>query len=252
MAGEYATIRVEQELKLQPLRAGMRLLNAQQESPLNLKRTAIKSLPLAADSLKLDAQFFTFDNNVENDTDTLSNIKSYVSAATSILGNSASFEMSKTAVSQVSKQLQLHKISGTLVITASCTHRDARLLMPFYLDVDKAIRVWNRLFPSPQDKIRIDETVIAEIAEQEGTAEEKALNIISGCTLGSSFVGMVHILRKETTATSEQNTTSNVLRRQRVYQNNTAVVIRIATAKNNRICLSPAIRSPTFFAKPVM
>ena len=202
-ATAYAATRIEQELKMQPLRAKMQMVSSKEESPIDYNRTQIKALPLAADSLKMDAQFFTFDDNAENDSDTLSNIKSYVSAATSILGNSASFEMSKTAVSQVSKQLQLHKISGTLVITASCTHRDARLLMPFYLDVDKAIRVWNRLFPSPQDKIRIDETVIAEIAEQEGTAEEKALNIISGCTLGSSFVGMVHILKTEDTASSQ-------------------------------------------------
>lgn len=202
-ATAYAATRIEQELKMQPLRAKMQMVNASIESPVDFFRSQIKSKPLAADSLKMDAQFFSFDENNENNSNTLSNIKSYVSAATSILGNTASFEMSNTAVNQVSKQLQLHKISGTLVITASCTHREARLFMPFYLDVDKAIRVWNRMFPSPQDKIRIDEAVMGEIAEQEGTADEKAMHIISGCTLGSSFVGMVHVLKTEDTASTQ-------------------------------------------------
>jgi hypothetical protein len=205
-ATAYATTRLEQELKLQPLRAKMQMVNANQESPVDYNRTLIKTMPLAADSLKMDAQFFSFDENDENKSNTISNIKSYVSGATALLGASVSFDLAKTAVNQVTKQLQLHKITGTLVVTASCTHKNALMLAPLYLDVDKAIRVWNRLFPSANDKIRIDETMIKQIAEQEGTPAEKSFNIISGATLGSSFVGMVHVLTTEDTA-SEQDVT---------------------------------------------
>lgn len=77
-ATAYATTRLEQELKLQPLRAKMQIVNANVESPIDYNRTQIKTMALAADSLKMDAQFFTFDDNAENDSDTLSNIKSYV------------------------------------------------------------------------------------------------------------------------------------------------------------------------------
>ena len=140
-ATAYATVRLEQELKLQPLRAKMQIVNANVESPIDYNRTQIKTMALAADSLKMDAQFFTFDDNAENDSDTLSNIKSYVSAATSFLGQGVSFDMAKTAVNQVEKQRQMHKISGTLVLTATCTHKEAQVLAPFCLDVDKAIRV---------------------------------------------------------------------------------------------------------------
>ncbi len=202
-ATAYATTRLEQELKLQALRAKTQIVDVNWESPVDLYRSKIKSMPLAADSLKMDAQFFSFDENDEDNSNTLSNIKSYVSAATSILGNSASYEMSKTAVSQVSKQMQLHKISGTLVITASCTHREARVLAPLYIDVDKAIRVWNKMFKSAQDKIRMDESTIEAIDEQEGTGAEKSIDVISGCTLGSSFVGMVHILQTEDTDSTQ-------------------------------------------------
>lgn len=202
-ATNYATTRLEQELKLQPLRAKMQMVNASVESPIDYNRTEIKSMPLAADSLKMDAQFFSFDENDENNSNTMSNIKSYVSASTSILGNSASFDMARAAVGQVSKQRQLHKISGTLVVTASCTHKDAQVLAPLFLDVDKAVRVWNRLFPAAKDKIRIDAQGLENIEEQEGTTAEKSFNIISGATLGSSFVGMVHVLTTEDTTSSQ-------------------------------------------------
>lgn len=204
-ATAYATTRLEQELKLQPLRAKVQIVNAGVESPIDYNRTQIKALPLAADSLKMDAQFFTFDDNAENDSDTLSNIKSYVSAATSFLGQGVSFDMAKTAVNQVEKQRQMHKISGTLVLTATCTHKEAQVLSPFYLDVDKAIRVWNQLFPGAKDKIRMDETTLRQIAETEGATTEKSFNIISGASLGSSFVGMVHVLNTEDTTTSQDD-----------------------------------------------
>ena len=204
----YATTRIEQELKMQPLRAKMQMVNSNQESPIDYNRTKIKTMPLAADSLKMDAQFFSFDENEENNSNTIANIKSYVSASTSILGIGASFEQAKTAVNQVNKQRQLHKIAGTLVVTASCTHKTSLVLAPLYLDVDKAIRVWNRMFPSANDKIRLDETMIKQIADEEGTPAEKSFNIISGATLGSSFVGMVHVLRTEKTK-SEQDVTDS-------------------------------------------
>ncbi len=202
-ATAYATTRLEQELKLQPLRAKMQMVNASVESPIDYNRTKIKTLPLAADSLKMDAQFFTFDDNQENDSNILGNIKSYVGAATSFLGIDTSFDMAKTAVDQVDKQRQLHKISGTLVLTASCTHKEAQVLAPLFLDVDKAIRVWNELFPG--EKIRTDEDGMRQIVEHEGSPQEKAFNIISGATLGSSFVGMVHVLNVDSTSSSQDD-----------------------------------------------
>ena len=204
-ATAYATTRLEQELKLQPLRARMQMVHANVESPIDYNRTQVTTKALAADSLKMDAQFFSFDENAENDNTTLANIKSYVSGATAFLGVKASFDMAKTAVDQVDKQRQLHKISGTLVLTATCTHKEAQILSPLYLDVDKAIRVWNQLFPDEKNKIRMDEASIQQIADQEGTPQEVSFNIISGSTLGSSFVGMVHVLRTEKTSSSQDD-----------------------------------------------
>ena len=56
-----------------------------------------------------------------------------MSASTSFLGFSRSFEASNAAQHQASSQYQNHDVAGTLVITAGCTHKDAVLLAPFVL-----------------------------------------------------------------------------------------------------------------------
>lgn len=215
-ATDYATIRVEQETKIQPLRAKMRTVNASLESPIDYLRTRTKTMPLSSDSLKMDAQYFSFDENKQVAKNTVSDIKDFVTASVSgsagpfgfLTGGtfgSASFAMGKSAASQVNQQLQTHNIAGTLVITASCTHRDALVLAPFILDVDKAIHIWNRMFPSDKDKILVKSpSEIARIAAEEGTSQELSFSILSGATYGSSFVGMVHVLRSEETLTSQR------------------------------------------------
>ena len=203
-AVNYATTRVQQELQMQPLRAKVQLVNAGVESPIDYQRTVIKQMPLAADTLKMDAQYFSFDENEQKAQNTISNIKRFISMAGSDVDSDASFEVATSAVKQINRQRQMHKIAGTLVLTANCTHRQASVLAPLCLDVDKAIRVWNHLFPDAKDRIRPDAASMAQIARQEGTPGEKSFNIISGATHGSSFVGMVHILRKDTTTSVQQ------------------------------------------------
>lgn len=200
----YATTRVQQELQMQPLRAKVQLVNAGVESPIDYQRTVIKPMPLAADTLKMDAQYFSFDQNEQKAQNTISNIQKFITLAGSDGDTEGGFEMAKTAVKQINHQRQMHKVAGTLVLTATCTHRQASVLAPLVLDVDKAVRVWNQLFTDAKDKLRPDANSMSKIATQEGSPADKSFNIISGATYGSSFVGMVHILRKETTATSQE------------------------------------------------
>jgi hypothetical protein len=202
-ATAYATTRIEQELKMQPLRAKVQQVNASLESPIDFNRTVPKALPLAADTLTMDAQYFSFDENKQNAENTVSTIRQFISASGALGGTQGSVELADSAVKQINHQRQRHKVEGTLVLTANCTHRQATVLAPLVLDVDKAIRVWNQLFPSDQDKIKMDRAFMARVAREEGSASEKSLSIISGATYGSSFVGMVHVLRKEKTETSQ-------------------------------------------------
>ena len=173
------------------------------ESPVDYNRTQIKQMPLSADSLKMDAQYISFDSMSQNSASVVEAIKSFVSESTRFLGDKQSMEATHEAQKQVNRQLETHNIAGTLLITASCTHKNAAVLAPFYLDVDKGIRVWNTLFPDDMIKTN-SPTAIAGIARDQQTKKAKAFNIISGANYGSSFIGMVHVLRQESTESSQR------------------------------------------------
>lgn len=197
-----AAIKSQQDiLKAKGARAAVPV-SASMESPIDYNRTQIKQMPLSADSIKLDAQYFSNDENEQGASSTVASIKDYVSASTSFLGTSRSFEAASSAQAQASSQYQNHDVAGTLVITAGCTHKDAVLLAPFVIDPDKAIRVWNALFPG--DAISTDNPtkLVADVIRGK-PGSENFLRLISGATYGSSFVGMVHVLNTSTTRSSQ-------------------------------------------------
>jgi len=174
------------------------------ESPLNYNRSRLKQIPLAADSITMDAQYFSYDENRQSSSDTMASIKSFVSASTSFMGTKRSAEISDSAQSQVSAQRESHDVEGTLIITANVTHKAASLWAPFYIDVDKGIRAWNEMYP----KDRIDMTDSKSMIEiEKADAGDKAppsYNILSGATFGSSFIGMVHVLKQSDTSSSQR------------------------------------------------
>jgi hypothetical protein len=145
-AKNYAKIRVDQEKEVQRLRSAQRTIHHDVESPVDYNRTQIKHMPLAVDSLKMDVQYFSFDENKQEAVNRISSIKAFVSSTTSFLGEGFSAAASTAVASQVSQQLQNHDVAGTLVMSVGCTHKDAVLLAPFILDVDKAVRAWNSVY----------------------------------------------------------------------------------------------------------
>lgn len=179
------------------------------ESPIDYNKTQIKKMPLSSDSLRMNAQYFSFEQQQESAENTIKQAKAFVSAMTSFLGTERSAELTAAVGKQMTAQKQTNDLEGTLIITVTCTHKDAVLLAPFVLDVDKAIRVWNSLCDEkdiPQDKrIKIDDVKnFQTIAKEEGTKDEEKLHLLSGVTYGSSFIGMVHVL-KSTSSQSSQN-----------------------------------------------
>ena len=207
-AGALADARIKAQTEIMKAKGGVTAaraaigMAASVESPLDYNATQIKKMPLSSDSMKMDAQYFSQDKNEEDAQSTVASIKSYVAASTSFLGNERSVEASAAAQSQASSQYSKHDVAGTLVITAGCTHKDAALLAPLIIDPDKAIRVWNALFPS--DMLKPDDVqTLVKVAKESNTSEEAAFKLLSGATYGSSFVGMVHVLRSETTESSQ-------------------------------------------------
>jgi len=193
-AEDYVKKKIAAEKQIKPLRAQIKGVQASVESPVDYTKTQIKSLPLASDSMNMDVQYFSMDSNVESADAYASAIATFVSASTSWMGVNASKDMSSAAQKQVSSQAQKHNLSGTLVLSVSCTHKNASMLAPFVLDVDKAINTWNHIFPgdSFEPTNRQQMLQIARAKQDPGTANK--YSILSGMTFGSSFVGMVHVL----------------------------------------------------------
>jgi hypothetical protein len=197
-----AMIKTQQDIiKAKGARAAVPV-SATMESPIDYNKTQIKQMPLSSDSIKMDAQYFSNDDNVQGAQSTAATIKDYVSASVSFLGSSRSMEAGNAAQSQVSSQYQNHDIAGTLVITAGCTHKDAVLLAPFIIDPDKAIRVWNAMFPNDTISTDHPDQLVSSVMTAK-PGNNNALKLISGATYGSSFVGMVHVLNTETTESSQ-------------------------------------------------
>lgn len=206
---EYGETKMQVEEQIQPLKAEIRMVSKVIESPIDYNKMELKSLPLAAKSIKMNCQYFTFDKNQQTSNSYAANISSFVSNSFNAGGfwgsTSGSSEVKNSVQQQVSSQHQHHSITGTLVISINCTHPNVNVIAPFILNPDKAIRVWNHLYPD--DMIRTNNVGdIAKIMQQEGTPNERSFNILSGVSYGSSFVGMVHILEVEETQSTQRMT----------------------------------------------
>lgn len=198
----FAKAKITAVKSVQPLKAKMAGIADSVESPVDYNRTQIKQMPLSADSLRMNVQFFTLDENTQASGTHASKIASFVSGQVGVFGDEFSAQAAGSAASQVNSQVQNHSISGTLVISVTCTHKDAVLLAPFILDVDKGIRAFNAYYPDAM--IKTDSVASMEqVAKQANTKDEKALTLLSGATMGSCFIGMVHILNTSNSQNSE-------------------------------------------------
>lgn len=192
--------------KIIALKKQIRGVSGSIESPLDWEKVKIKDdWPLSADSIQMDSQYFSFNENIQSSDQVIASIKSYVANQTSTIGLERSTKISESAQSQASEQYQRHSIQGTLVITCHCTHKNATLITPMKLDVDKAIRVWNAAIKNGQLKgNKFDPTnPMSMFSVMSGLDNSDPLYLLQGATYGSSFVAMVHILNTTTTATSQ-------------------------------------------------
>lgn len=193
-ASEYISTRLQAEEVIQQQREQLAKVSVSStlESPVDFATSSLKRLPLAADSLKLDAQYFSHLNESENDV--AATIGKFVRDSTADLG-SKSIELGKQASSQVAQQKQNHSLSGTMIIAASCTHRNVQLIEPLIIDPVKAISSWNQLFPA--DALPVNDPAGMAKAGESTTESKNSMLVISGVKYGSAFVGMVHFIKSE-------------------------------------------------------
>jgi len=204
-AQEFAKIQIKNIPEINNLKSEICMIEDHVESPLDYNKSLLKTdLPISSNTIKLNAQYFSFNENKQDSESTISQMKAFVSSEVQwgFGGNRIGGKASTAVQKQMSQQVEQHSVSGTLVLTASCTHANACIFAPFIIDVDKGIRAWNLSFPS--DKINSsDDREMFDYAMKEGS-EENTLQLVSGATYGSCFVGMVHFL-KDTSSQSSQS-----------------------------------------------
>jgi hypothetical protein len=202
-AKNYAKAKLAAEKAIQPLKAKIGMISDEIESPIDYNKSEIKPMPLAADSLKMNVQYFSYDENSQSSSTHAATISTFVSEETKFLGDDFSAEASASAAAQTNSQHERHSVAGTLVISVVCTHKQAQLFAPFIIDVDKGIRAWNRIHPDVM--IKTDSiSNVAKIAAEANTPQEKSITLLSGATYGSCYIGMVHVLNTTDTQSSEQ------------------------------------------------
>lgn len=132
-------------------------------------------------------------------------VSSFVNHALSFLGVHNAQQMSLAVQQQINMQVANHNIAGTLVISISCTHRNASIFAPLIIDVDKALKAWNFLYPN--DRISTSSlALLLEDIRKEVAPDARTFSILSGATFGSSLVGMVHILNDTSTISVDSMT----------------------------------------------
>ncbi len=199
-AEEYISVRLSNEVSIQGIKNELADIPADDfESPVDFVASKPTPLSLSSNSLKLDAQYFSYDET--NPAGSVGAIENYIKESTSDLGGKASSDISKTASAQINLQQKNHKLSGTLIITANCTHKKIVQLLPCVVEVDKAIPLWNKMYPDARISTASNEKMEA-LSQQEETKDSKSFSILSGAAYGSSFVGMVHILKQDSSPNS--------------------------------------------------
>ena len=203
-ARDYMTVRITNDTSVQQLREEVAAIEnvAGLESPLDFSGVQVERLPLASDSIKIDLQYFSYGSNDDTSATAVANIESAIRESTSSLGPAAR-DVPKAAAAQVHQQIKNHSLIGTIVITASATHRSSAMLQPLKLDVDKVVEVWNSVHSAAGQGINTTDlaAMIQASEAQGGAADANNLTLLTGANYGSSFIGMVHMVNNEISGT---------------------------------------------------
>ncbi|KXJ94912.1 hypothetical protein Micbo1qcDRAFT_202709 [Microdochium bolleyi] len=193
---KYAQAKVVAAPQIALLRQEIRAKSAKLESPVDQARSTAKTLPLAADTLNVDVQWFAFEKTTQNSGAHARQVASHVAGLIrGVLGADRATAASDAVYAQLRRRTETGDVVGTLVLTISCAHRNASVLAPFALDIDKAIELWNDLFPgrrldTTDEKKLIACAVNGDVLDAE---HRERFSIVSGTTFGSSFIGVVHV-----------------------------------------------------------
>jgi len=203
-AGDYAKAVLTSQTNIAAGKAKIATLSEQPESPVDWNKTEIKKIELSSNTMNMDVQYIRNEDEDDGSNAHADNVAASVSAAvSSVFGFKAAAGVATNVANTTLATTSAHNIIGTLVITAACTHKMATELAPFIMDPEKAIDAWNQTYPS--DIIPSDPTAMAALINVDN---KNKLHILSGKTIGSSFVGLVHFEQNENTDSSQNSNAS--------------------------------------------
>lgn len=203
-AGDYAKAVLDSQTAIAAGKKNIATLSEQPESPVDWNKTEIKKIELSSNTMNMDVQYIRNEDEDDGSNAHADNVAASVSAAVScVFGFKAAASVATNVTNTTLATTSAHNIVGTLVITAACTHKMATELAPFILDPEKAIDAWNQTYPS--DIIPSDPTAMAALINVD---TKNKLHILSGKTIGSSFVGLVHFEQHESTNSTQNSNAS--------------------------------------------
>jgi len=201
-AQNYITKRLANDKQIQTLRENLAATEADDtlDSPVNFETCNVVRKQVGFDSMRLDMQYFSYGESDEENQNTVIQIANAIRTMTAELNQQTSSEMARTASQQVSQQLKTHDLNGTLVITATCTHKDASMLVPLDLDADRMLEIWNHLHGDTDEIDPSDLTAMRKLAHSVSGSKDGlagSIPLLVGFNLGSAFVGMVHTVNHD-------------------------------------------------------
>lgn len=179
------------------------------ESPIDWNKSAIKKMALSSDTMIVDAQYLRNESEEDSNAAHASAVAASASATiSSIWGPKYTASTAASVKNTVINQTSKHKIAGTLVITATCTHKESNLFAPFVLDPEKAVSAWNWMYKDDKIETTKPDSMVKAIEDQDAKGHDdsdKVLSLLSGQTIGSSFIGMIHVLQVESTESNQSS-----------------------------------------------
>mmetsp|Transcript_2346 Transcript_2346/g.3576 ORF Transcript_2346/g.3576 Transcript_2346/m.3576 type:complete len:528 (+) Transcript_2346:34-1617(+) len=197
------------------------------ESPFDMTQVQIAGKPVSMDTMNFDVQYFRTETQDDGQKSPADIVSAFIQKALAGGGDSGGGDTGAAVANKANKatanQHSSHKVEGTLVIVCNCTHKMANFINGT-LDGKKALDAWNQMYPDAADYLDTDGTTLMKVATEKSAGDkgksaggkgksaggkgEKALHILTGTTFASSFVGLAHVLEKEETEKSDDNTAS--------------------------------------------
>lgn len=193
-ANKYLSLKIANERKIIEVESSIGKIEQEIDTPVDFKQTKFEHLPLASASLKMEIQYFSFSETRYGQDKNLKSMKKMISSSTGIFGADRSTEATTSAIEQATAQMLHYEVQGTILITATCTHKNITLMSPLILNPDKCIAIWNQIYPHEI----INTSSIPDLKTLVDDNNKQFTNVIpilSGARFGSSLIGMVHITK---------------------------------------------------------